>query len=58
MPEEEKEILTVDEAAAYLKLSKRSIFLLVKNKEIPHRKIFNRCRFVREDLRKWVAGED
>jgi excisionase family DNA binding protein len=54
---EEKEILTIDEAAAFLKLGKRSIYKLIKEDKIPHVKILNKFRFDKETLRKWVAGE-
>ena len=52
---EGKEILTIDEAAEYLSLGKRSIYKLVKLKKIPHKKILNKFRFVKEELRDWVS---
>ena len=51
------DILTIEEAAEYLKLGKRSIYKLAKSGEIPHKKVLNKYRFVREDLIKWVSGE-
>ena len=35
-----KDILTIEEAAAFLKIGKRSVYKLVKAGEIPGRKIF------------------
>jgi excisionase family DNA binding protein len=53
----EKEILTIEEAANYLGLNKRSIYKLIKQKDIPYIKILNKFRFEKESLRKWVAGK-
>ena len=52
---EDKEILTIEEAAEYLSLGKRSIYKLVKLKKIPHKKVLNKFRFVKEELRDWVS---
>lgn len=51
---ENKEILTIAEAAEYLQMGKRSIYKLVKEKKIPHKKVLNKFRFVKDDLRNWV----
>ncbi len=50
----EKEILNIDEAAAFLQISKRSLYRLVKEGKIPGRKILNKWRFEKEALREWV----
>lgn len=52
----DKEILTIEEAAKYLSLGTRSIYKLIKTKKIPHKKILNKFRFVKEDLRDWVGN--
>ena len=54
---EDKEILTIEEAAEYLSLGKRSIYKLVKLKKIPHKKVLNKFRFVKEELRGWVSSK-
>ncbi len=51
-----REILTVEEAAAFLQISKRSLYKLVKEGKIPGKKILNKWRFERESLRRWVSG--
>ncbi len=51
---ENKEILTIAEAAEYLQMGKRSIYKLVKAKKLPHKKVLNKFRFVKDDLRQWV----
>ena len=53
---DDKEILTIEEAAEYLSLGKRSIYKLVRLKKIPHKKILNKFRFVKDNLRDWVAA--
>ena len=51
----DKEILTIEEAAKLLKLNKISVYKLLKAKKIPAKKVLNKWRFVKEDLRKWVS---
>ena len=55
--DKDNEILTIEEAAAYLQLGKLSIYKLVRAKKIPHKKVLNKYRFVKEELRNWVKGE-
>jgi excisionase family DNA binding protein len=50
----EKEIFTIEEAAKFLQLSRRSIYKLVRGSEIPGRKILNKWRFERDALKKWL----
>ena len=53
----EKEILTIEEAADYLKIGKRSIYKLAKDGKIPGKKVLNKWRFEKDSLRGWVSGE-
>ena len=53
----EHEILTIEEAAEYLQLGKRSVYKLAKAGEIPAKKVLNKWRFVKEELRQWVIRE-
>jgi excisionase family DNA binding protein len=50
----EKEILTIEEAAAYLQIGKRSLYKLVKEGKIPGKKILNKWRFEKESLKEWI----
>jgi excisionase family DNA binding protein len=50
----EKEILTIEEAAAYLQIGKRSLYKLAKEGRIPCKKILNKWRFEKEALRAWI----
>jgi len=47
----EKEILTIEEAARLLQLSKRTLYKLGREGEIPGKKILNKWRFERETLK-------
>lgn len=47
-------ILTVSETAAYLKLSKSKVYLLVQRKEIPHLKMGKSVRIRQCDLQEWI----
>jgi excisionase family DNA binding protein len=53
----EQEILTIEEAADYLKIGKRSIYKLAKDGKIPGKKVLNKWRFEKDSLRAWVAGD-
>lgn len=50
------EILTVDEAADFLKLSKRSVYRLLKEGKIPGTKVMHKWRFERQQLTEWIRG--
>jgi excisionase family DNA binding protein len=50
----EKEVFTIEEAAKFLQLSRRSIYKLVRGRKIPGRKILNKWRFERGALKKWL----
>jgi excisionase family DNA binding protein len=50
-----EDVLTPREAAEYLKVHVRTIYRLVKNSEIPGRKVGGSWRFKREDLEEWLS---
>jgi len=49
------DILDVDEAAALLKVSKKTIYTRVKNNTIPYAKLGRKLLFHRQTLEKWIA---
>ena len=53
-----KEILTPKEAAEYLSIHVRTIYRLVKNGEIPGRKVGGSWRFKKETLDEWLSGKE
>ena len=53
----DNEILTIEEAAKYLQLGTRTIRKLIKMKKIPHKKVLNKYRFVKSELKNWMSGK-
>ena len=53
----DNEILTIEKAAEYLRIGKRSMYKLVQSGKLPCNKVLNKYRFVKEDLKKWVSSE-
>jgi excisionase family DNA binding protein len=51
------EVLTVDEAAAFLRISRSVLYELIGRGEVPYRKVGGKYRFSRERLVQWLAGE-
>jgi excisionase family DNA binding protein len=52
------EILTIDGTAAFLKVSRRQIYLMLKNEELPARRVGKRWRFSKAALSAYVAGRE
>jgi excisionase family DNA binding protein len=56
MENAQSEILTVDEAAAFLKIPRSSVYKLAQQGKIPAQKVGRHWRFHRGTLVKWIAG--
>lgn len=54
----DEEILTVKEAAAFLKLSVPTIYQLKAQGKIPFRKVGNSIRFSKNTLTKWISESE
>ncbi|MBN2467128.1 MAG: helix-turn-helix domain-containing protein [Deltaproteobacteria bacterium] len=52
------EILTIEEAAHFLRISKRSLYKLVKQGIIPGKRVLNKWRFDQQSLRRWIGEEE
>lgn len=52
-----KNYMDIDEAAAYIKKKKATIYQLTHKKQIPHIKSGGGLLFDPEDLDKWLAGQ-
>jgi excisionase family DNA binding protein len=51
------EILTVAEAAAYLRLSKAQLYVMIGKKQIPHIRLGQKRVVIRRtELEKWLEG--
>lgn len=47
--------LTVNEVAELLGVSVTTIYVMVRNNEIPHKKLRGKITFHRETIEKWLA---
>ncbi len=52
-----EEILTVNEAAEYLKVAKPTLYRYIQNNQIPYFKIGTTFRFDKNYLRKWIVEQ-
>lgn len=52
--DENTEVMDVDDLAGYLKLSKSSVYKMLRLGKIPGRKIGKHWRFHRDVIEKWV----
>lgn len=57
MGDQEDEILTVEEVAAFLKTGKRTVYRLVANGTIPAFKLGGTWRFRRTALNAWIESK-
>lgn len=48
------EILTVVETCRYLKITPRTLYRYLRNRQIPAFKLGKEWRFVRSDLEQWI----
>ena len=51
------EVMTIDELAAYVKVSKSTLYKLVQNGKVPGQKIGKHWRFRREAIDRWLDAE-
>ena len=56
--DEYPEILTMEQAAAYLQVSTRTLQRMVTDGRVPGRQVGSQWRFDREQLRDWVRGDE
>ncbi|GFP20873.1 hypothetical protein HKBW3S43_01054 [Candidatus Hakubella thermalkaliphila] len=52
-----EELLTIDELASYLKISKHTLYKMVEKGKIPALKVANQWRFKREDINMWLEKQ-
>lgn len=57
MKNQDDEIFTLDEVAAYLKVGKRTVYRLAASKKIPAFKVGGAWRFKRQDINRWIAAQ-
>ena len=54
MDEKSSDVLTIDELAAYLKISKSTLYKLVREGKIPSQKIGKHWRFRKGAIDQWL----
>lgn len=47
-------LLTVDDVAALLGMTRKGVYAMVSSRRIPHFKVSNRVRFSRSDVVAWL----
>jgi repressor LexA len=52
------DILTLQEVAGYLKVDERTVYRMVKSKQLPAFKVRNQWRFKKETIDKWIEGNN
>ena len=55
-PPEKSDVLDADEASAWLRIPKSTLYKLCTEGEIPAAKVGHHWRFHRETLEKWLLG--
>ena len=56
MEHPQSDILTIDEAAALLRIPRSSVYKLAQQGKIPAKKVGRHWRFHRQTIVNWVAG--
>ncbi len=55
MTENQNNVLTIDELAAYLKISKSTLYKLAQRGDLPGQKIGKHWRFRKDIIDQWLA---
>jgi excisionase family DNA binding protein len=53
-PSPTPEVMTIDDLAAYLQVSKSSLYKLVQDGRVPGQKVGRHWRFLRETINRWL----
>jgi excisionase family DNA binding protein len=56
MTEMQDNVLTIEELAVYLKISKSSLYKLAQKGEVPGQKVGKHWRFRRDIIDQWLAN--
>jgi len=52
----DREIMTVEQVADYLQISKKSVYQLVREGKLPACKVLNKWRFNRHTVKQWITA--
>lgn len=53
-----EELLTIEELARYLKISKHTLYKMLEKRKIPAFKIANQWRFKKEKIDRWLEEHE
>jgi excisionase family DNA binding protein len=56
MPNFNSGLMTIDDLASYLKVSRRTIYEWLKNNKIPALKLIGQWRFKKDKIDAWLEG--
>lgn len=54
----EHDVMTVDQAAAFLQVSRATMYKLIKDGEVFGRRVSGRWRFTKRSLLDWIDKQD
>jgi excisionase family DNA binding protein len=54
----EPELMTVAEVAEYLRISRASVYRLVRSRQVPVSNVGRQLRFRRDSLDRWLQGKE
>jgi len=52
-----EELLTLEEVAKYLKISKHTLYKMLEKRKIPAFKVANQWRFKKSDIDRWLEKQ-
>ena len=58
MDESTPEVMTIEEAAKYLRIPLSSLYRLAQDGKVPCQKVGRHWRFLRQSLAQWIANEN
>jgi len=53
----EEKLLTVEDLAAYLQVSTKTVYRMIRRSQLPCYRLGNRWRFRKEEVDKWLESE-
>ncbi|HEY32117.1 MAG TPA: helix-turn-helix domain-containing protein [Dehalococcoidia bacterium] len=57
-PKSEPRLMTVTELAEYLRISRASVYRLVRSRQVPVSSVGRQLRFRRDSIDRWLQGKE
>lgn len=58
MPDQENEVLTIDELSSYLKIAKSTLYKLAQEGKLPGQKVGKHWRFRKAAIDQWLSENE